>query len=112
MPVDDVPERMSWAEAWRLFNILGADPSSQIVAAIAGWKYPATRADLVLRDLFDLEFRKAKRNPKKYQRPWDKAETKVIGAGGGMSIEDYQAMMARQLEDVAPADDDEEASDG
>jgi hypothetical protein len=95
---------MSWGEAWRLFNILALDPSSLTAAALAGWKFPATRADLVLRDLFDLEFRKAKRNPKAYPRPWDKTETRKLGGGRGMSIADYEAVMARQLE--------EEASDG
>lgn len=96
---------MSWAEAWRLFNILSTDPSSETAAAIAGWKFPATRADLVMRDLFDLQFRKVKRNPRAYERPWDKTDTTRMGAGRRMSIADYEAVMAHQL-------DEEEASDG
>lgn len=95
---------MLWGEACRLFNILALDPSTQVAATLAGWKFPATRTDLVMRDLFDLEFRKAKKNPKAYPRPWDKTETRKLGGGRGMSIADYEAVMARQLE--------EEASDG
>lgn len=104
MPLDDVPVGMSWSEAWRLFNIVAVDPGSQVATAISGWKHPVDRADLVLRDLFDLQFRKVKKNPKAYPRPWDKSETKRMGAGRRMSVADYEAVMARQL--------DEEASDG
>lgn len=99
-----MPDGIDWAETWRLFNILSLDPSSQVAAAMAGWKHPATRADLVLRDSFDLAFRKVKKHPKPYPRPWDKTESKQMGAGRHMSIADYEAVMARQLE--------EEASDG
>jgi hypothetical protein len=99
MPLEDVPQAMSWGEAWRLFNILAADPSTQVAAQLAGWKHPADRIDLILRDLFDLEFRKAKKSPKPYPRPWDKQETRRMGAGRHMSIADYEAVMARQLEE-------------
>lgn len=104
LPLEDVPEFMSWGEAWRLFQIVALEPSSQVAATLAGWKHPAERADLVMRDLYDLQHAsKSKRKPKLYARPWDKTETKKLG-GRGMSIADYEAVMARQLE--------EEASDG
>lgn len=95
---------MPWSEAWRLFNILAMDPSSQIGAALAGWQHPAERTDLVLRDLFDLQFRKVKKNPKAYPRPWDRVKTRVLGAGGGMSIADFKTAIGPQIE--------EEATDG
>lgn len=104
LPLEDVPDAMSWGEAWRMFGILSLDPSSWVAAKMAGWKYPASRTDLVLRDSFDLAFRKVKKHPKPYPRPWDKTESKRIGGGQHMSIADYEAVMARQLE--------EEASDG
>lgn len=99
MPLEDVPERMAWGEAWRLFNILKLDPGSQLAAELAGWKYPIERMDIVLRNLFDLEFSKAKKNPKPHDRPWDKTETRQMGGGRRMSIADYEAVMARQLEE-------------
>jgi hypothetical protein len=71
---------------------------------MAGWKHAATRGDLVLRDLFDLQFRKVKKNPKAYPRPWDKTETKNMGGGRRLSVTDYEAVMARQLDDAEAGD--------
>lgn len=71
---------MSWGEAWRLFLILGGDPSSQVAAALAGWQHPASREDLALGTLIDrfqqANFKKAPH----YPRPWDEAP-KHVGTG-------------------------------
>jgi len=62
---------MSWGEAWRLFLIVGGDPSSQIAGALAGWQYPSSREDLALSTLVDLMGRAHFKKPKPYPRPWD-----------------------------------------
>jgi len=85
---------MSYGEAWRLMEILIADPSSQLAAAVAGWAYPVTRAELTLRDLYDLQHRsKSRRKPKPYPRPWD-PQPKQIGKGTSVSIAEYEAIKA------------------
>lgn len=71
IPFDVPSEGMGWGEAWRLFLILGGDPSSQVASAVAGWQYPASRDALVLLDLFDLTARASFKRPKAYARPWD-----------------------------------------
>lgn len=72
MALADVPGRMSWGEAWRLTRELSSEPDSHVAAALAGWRYPSSRAALVLADLFDLQHRiHAKQTPKPYPRPWD-----------------------------------------
>ena len=84
-----------------MFSILVTDPSSQVATAMAGWKYPATLTDLALADLFDLQFKKVKKNAKPYRRPWDKDEKRQIGGTRkGMSIADYEAIKARQNEEA------------
>ena len=96
-----MPEQMAWSEAWRLFSILVMDPSSHVATVMAGWKYPATLTDLALADLFDLEYKKAKKNAKPYRRPWDKNETTTMGATRrGVSIDEFQAIMRRQSEEA------------
>lgn len=72
---------MSWGEALRLTQTLLVDCSSFVGAAVAGWRYPATREALVLMDSYDLAHRKAaKKKPKPYPRPWDPAP-KRFGTG-------------------------------
>jgi hypothetical protein len=74
--LSDVPCRMGWGEAYRLFELLANDPTSQVCAAMAGWQYPLTREGLILADHFDafarVNFKKA--NP--YPRPWDEKPKK------------------------------------
>ncbi len=77
----DVPASMGWGEAWRLFLILGSDPSTQVAAALAGWQHPASREELAIAWLFDLTGRlKLGRKHKPYPRPWDE-RPKQTGTG-------------------------------
>lgn len=70
-PLDDVPERMSWGEAWRLTQELLSDVSSRAGAAVAGWAHPITREWALLADVYDLLAQvNSKRKPKPYPRPW------------------------------------------
>lgn len=88
---------MSWAECWRLTALLAADPSSQVGAAFAGWQYPVQRADLTMRDLFDLQHKsKTKRKAKPYPRPWDTTRSTRMGGTRGMTPADYHALMELQ----------------
>ena len=73
-----IPSQMDWAEAWRLFELLAADGSAYVGAALSGWAQPASRTDLTLRDLYDLQHRsKAKRKPEPYPRPWPDRVKKI-----------------------------------
>lgn len=61
---------MTWGEAYRLTSVLLDDPSSQVAAARWGWEDgPRTYEWFLLADLFDLEHRKAAKNPEPYPRP-------------------------------------------
>jgi hypothetical protein len=94
MAAGDVGELMTWGEAWRLVEILLADPSSHLGAAVAGWQYPVERGELTLRDLYDLQHRsKSKRKPKPYPRPWERKPIK-IGAGTSLTVAEYEAIKA------------------
>jgi hypothetical protein len=88
-----IPVDMGWAEAWRMAEILLADPSSMLGASFAGWQYPLTRGELTLRDLYDLQHRsKSRKKPKLYPRPWDVPTTRLGTAS--LTVEEYQAFMA------------------
>lgn len=83
---------MPYGEAWRLYLILAADPSSQIAAATHNWSHPVSREALVLADLFDLQHAsKAKRRPSPYPRPWVASERKRRGRG--MPREELEALL-------------------
>lgn len=62
---------MTYGEAWRLMLLLLNDPSSQVCAASVGWSHPITRADVTMRDLYDLQHQsKSEKKVKAYPRPW------------------------------------------
>lgn len=83
---------MSYGEAIRLASVLAGDPSSQVSAALGGWAHPISRADITLRDLYDLQhISKAKRKPKPYPRPWDE-QPKRTGRGTSLTVEQYRAL--------------------
>lgn len=83
---------MTYGETLRLVTVLASDPSSQIVAGLAGWAHPIARADMTLRDLYDVQLAsKSKRKPKPYPRPWDEQPTRT-GCGTSMTVEQYRAM--------------------
>lgn len=91
-----VPLGMSWGEAWRMVQILLADPSSHLGAEFRQWDYPISREDMTLRTLYDLQHQsKAKRrNVPPLSRPW-LLSSKRLGAGTRMSIAEFEAMKAR-----------------
>lgn len=76
---------MEWGEAFRLIQILRADPSSMIAAAAEGWEYPMPREAAILADLYDLEHAKAgAKNRVPYPRPWkQKGDVRKFGSTGG-----------------------------
>lgn len=45
---------MTFGEALRLLEVLRADPSSAVAAALEGWDYPISRETLAMLDTFDL----------------------------------------------------------
>lgn len=90
---------MTYGEALRLTTVLAADPSSQIAAGLAGWAHPVTRADLTLRDLYDLQYMsKAKHKPPPYPRPWDKQPERT-GADTSLTVDQYRAIKASITEE-------------
>lgn len=67
LPASSIGHECGWGEALRLAQILRADPSSMIAAALEGWDHPISRESLILMDQFDLDVRVAtggKGNPK------------------------------------------------
>lgn len=85
---------MPWGEAYRLTALLLTDPSSQVCAAVRNWTSPASREDMVLRDIYDLQHRsKAKRTPDAYPRPWH-VKPKSYGAGISLTASEFAAMKA------------------
>jgi hypothetical protein len=64
---------MDWAEAYRLAQLLMADPSSQLCAAVNGWDHPFSREAIALADVFDLQRGKNDR----YPRPWDRTTRRI-----------------------------------
>lgn len=97
LPLSAVPEFMDWGEALRLVKILGADPSSQIGAAVSGWEFAATWEYLAIADLIDLQRVRTKwrKKPGPYRRPWDKKPT-VHGRHSAVSVEQWKAMKQRR----------------
>jgi hypothetical protein len=95
--LDVVGDEMGWGETIRLAGVLSADPGSQLWASLHGWRNPASRAELVLMDLWDITFKAA--GPKKwtpYPRPFDlerdlKART---GSAGNRTPQQVMAILA------------------
>ena len=81
--LDDDGPSWSWGELWRLVEIVGHDPSSQLAAAISGWEHPVSREWLALADLWDVlvAVNTHKGSPGHYPRPWAKTDpgTRRIG---------------------------------
>lgn len=62
--------KMSWGEAFRLTEILLADPSSTVAAAVYEWKHPLSREGLILADMWDALSHRVYKDPKPYPRPF------------------------------------------
>jgi hypothetical protein len=89
---------MDWATAWRMTAELASDPTSHVCAALLGWQHTLSWEGLALRELYDLQHKSKAKNPrqvKSYPRPWDR---KPIGRGQGMTVEDYEAIRAKQTD--------------
>ena len=95
LPLRVVGRSMSWGEAYRLTQVLSADPSSAIAASLAGWEHPVSREALILMDVFDSsEVGRVGRKAKRYPRPFADKSKRRIG----------RARMARQeLRDLLDA---------
>lgn len=90
--VDSIPNVIAWDEADRLVERLLVDPTSHLAASLMGWAYPVSRADLTMRELFDLQHRsKSKRKPQPFPRPWD-LPPKRLGVGTSMTVAAYEAI--------------------
>jgi hypothetical protein len=93
--------RMTWGETWALTQVLLADPSSQVSAAVAGWRWPMSRESLALADLWDLTFRMGKKaGSLAYPRPWAGPKTR-IGDTGHLSQDRIRAELAARGHGVA-----------
>lgn len=103
-PLSDVPERMSWGEAWRVYTVLAKDPSSAIAAAQEGWDYPLQREALILADLYDLTHQIATggKAPKPYPRPFDMRDKTRIGKTT-LPVDKVLALLARRGPATSPA---------
>ena len=88
-----VPTVMGWGEAWRLFEVLANDPSSQVGCAMAGWNFPLSREGLALSDLFDVNARASFKKPKPYIRPWDEKPRRF--GNRSMTKEQFHALRER-----------------
>lgn len=85
---------MSFGEALLLVEALAGDPSSHVAAALGGWAYPISRADVTLRDLYDLQhMSKAKRKPRPYPRPWPDRVKKTLKPGAGWTQDQIVAAL-------------------
>lgn len=94
MSLDRIDRSMSYGEAIRLTSVLATDPSSHVAAALGGWLHPLSRADITLRDLYDVQLAsKSKRKPKPYPRPWDEQPTRT-GAGTSLTVDQFRALKA------------------
>ena len=93
---------VSWGEALRLVKLLRADPTSWLFATIEGWDYPASRTELLLADMYDLEVM-VNSDPKKGQpdphsmRPvaLKARPTARDGNAGGRTDAEVKAILAR-----------------
>lgn len=95
LPLYEVGESMSYGEAWRLTDLLRADPSSQLASTLAGWEHPASRESMALMDLYDLQHAsKSRKKPKPYPRPWGDKDRKRFGKTD-MTREQVIAVLSR-----------------
>jgi hypothetical protein len=95
---------MTWGEAWRVYTLLRADPSSAIAAAEEGWPYPVSREAIILADLYDLTHGIAAngKSVKPYPRPWPDVNKTTLGGGSGLSQEKVLALLARRAPGASP----------
>lgn len=70
-PLSCIGRSTSWGEAFRLTGLLLGDTSSHVGATVAGWERPATREELALMELWDLQYLKTGAKKRiRYPRPW------------------------------------------
>lgn len=67
---------MTWGEAGRLVDLLLADPSSRLAAAVEGWTRPASEESLVLMQVVDVLSAAHLKNPKPWPRPWPRSSSR------------------------------------
>lgn len=103
MALSDVPSRMGWGEAWRMYQILGRDPTSAICAALSGWEYAISREAMATMDLFDLTqaVNSDGKRITRYPRPWPDVNASVIGKTN-RSPEEVRAILASRAPGAQP----------
>ncbi|WP_418061730.1 hypothetical protein [Pimelobacter simplex] len=84
---------MTIGEALALVEILSGDPSSQLFAAVAEWKYPVSREFFVLADLFDAFAKANFTRPDPYPRPTPDSSKAVERLGERIAPPDIAAVL-------------------
>ncbi len=99
--MNDLGERVTYEEAALLLELMVQDPETWLHARIAEWKYPTTRAALILADTYDLlvmvNSTKKNKKPKPYPRPWEvsQGDSTTVGRGNTRTPEETKAILAR-----------------
>lgn len=73
LSVDEIGESIPWREAIDLVDGLTNQDGTHTQAAVVGWRWPMTRADIDLRSLRLLTmniYRNEKEHPAPYELPW------------------------------------------
>lgn len=73
--------RIGWLEGYLVTRAILRDPTSRTHAAMADWKYPMSRTEMILADLVDATIalgtdKKHKSKVKPYPRPWPHGNTR------------------------------------
>lgn len=100
LPLSAVGESMEYDEAWRLVQILRADPSSMLTSAMEGWAHPVSREALIMMDQYDLTHKAAgAKNPPRYPRPFkvDDREKVSRGNAAGRTPDQVKAILRTQF---------------
>lgn len=91
-----IGSEMTLSEAARMVEIIRADPSSALAAAVEGWDHPVSREAAVLMDLWDLEaIKSGAKRPPQYTRPWKTPGHRLRhGNAAGVDQETAKARLA------------------
>lgn len=86
-------------EMARLLQIVRADPSSALAAAVEGWDHPVSREAAILMDLWDLEAAKSGiKQPPTYPRVWKvTGPSEQYGDAAGRSPEEVKALLRERF---------------
>ena len=91
-----MPDEIDWAEGVQLVEVLTADPSSALAAALQGWDHPISREALLLADLYDLNHTVAaggKKVTPHPARPKTDAKPERYGNAAGRTPDEVKAIL-------------------